>query len=191
MNKWRSDHQGTPFRSLFDLCPEDSIRGVHELRALQPPRRLVPRTAPGSLPPRPRPPFTDPSLPESAEPSPWVSQHRDLLWTNTPGSRGHKQIRTRFAIINHWDSGWSVSRDETPRWSRGSQTPKGPGSQPRMPRLYFAFTPEALPTSYIPIFLRRQPSPRLEAFPIATAALHLGVLSLHWHRQATSRPTMT
>ena len=35
----------------------------------------------------------------------WTFGHPGLAWTSTPGAGGHKQIRTKFAMINHWNTG--------------------------------------------------------------------------------------
>ena len=36
--------------------------------------------------------------------------------SNIRGARGHKQIYTRFSIVNHWDTGRSMSKAVKPTW---------------------------------------------------------------------------
>ena len=35
----------------------------------------------------------------------WIFGSPGLVWSPTPGAGGHKQIRIKFAVINHWNSG--------------------------------------------------------------------------------------
>ena len=121
--RWRSTHQNNPcspsaIHSLHDLFPDDSTGGLEVLRSCfrehtphpgsqntTMPGPRGPPAPPTNLPPRQCPvPGTWPAN-EVLSAAKWIFGNPGLDWSPTPGPGGHKQIRFKFAIINHWNSG--------------------------------------------------------------------------------------
>ena len=119
LDKWRIDHLADPASSharqeLFDLCRDDPTRSLHALRASQPTRdsplqepspTLLLRSslALDLLCKSPKAKFVKAQCRVS------VPKMRSSMLpggsSNIRGARGHKQIRTRVSIVNHWDTG--------------------------------------------------------------------------------------
>ena len=121
--QWRSAHQSNPcssfaLHSLRELFHDDSSGGLDVFRSClkEPTPRLQSQNAMvlGSRgPPSPstEPPPSQCPVPgtwpadEVLSAAKWIFVNPGLEWSPTPGAGGHKQIRIKFAIINHWNSG--------------------------------------------------------------------------------------
>ena len=112
LDKWHIDHQADPAssharQSLYDLC-RDPTRSLHAHCAAQeirhptgPSPTLLSRfsLALDLLCKSPLPKFVNAQCRASGPKNPQCCQ------VDLPISGGHKQIRTRFSIVNHWDTG--------------------------------------------------------------------------------------
>ena len=106
--------------SFQKICRDNPDAGLRELRAIHSlcfPAPAEPPFPLGVLP-HSRPPlqFSRPqggqspvsgvwSQDEILSAARWIFQHPRLVWSDTLGPGGHKQIRTRYAIMNHWNTG--------------------------------------------------------------------------------------
>ena len=120
--RWRNDHHSDPLsllamQALFDLFPDEPSKGIEVLRSLQTdmPHPLGhPPRVPGAtwFPSQP----TRSSFCQCPVPGSWTAdeilsaakrifRNPGLAWTITPGAGRHRQVRTNFAIINHWNTG--------------------------------------------------------------------------------------
>ena len=112
--RWRTQHSDNPYsrsalHALREIFPNDSAGGLAVLRT------CFPRHSPGSRNPSSTksvlPPPRQCSVPgawsaeEILSAAQWIMGNPGLSWSPTPGAGGHKQIRIRNAIINHWNSG--------------------------------------------------------------------------------------
>ena len=112
--QWRTQHSDNPcsrsaLQALREIFPNDSAGGLAVLRSCFPGR------SPGSRNPSSTtsvlPPPRQCSVPgtwsaeEILSAAQWIMGNPGLSWSPTPGAGGHKQIRIRNAIINHWNSG--------------------------------------------------------------------------------------
>ena len=121
--QWRSQHRDNPcsttaLHSLREIFPNDSTGGLAVLRSclpqLSPSSRIPNSSVLGSMgpsttsispPPRQCPVPGTWSADEVLSAARWIFRNPGLDWSPTPGAGGHKQIRIKFAIINHWNSG--------------------------------------------------------------------------------------
>ena len=103
----------------------------------------------------------------------WIFQHLGIAWTITLGSGGHKHIRTRLAIVNHWETGAVMSRVATPTWSLAKSDPRGSVPQPHMTltRRGISRRNVANRTSHIPSRAARNPTPQLSGLLLHATAL--------------------
>ena len=112
--KWRTKYSDNPcsrtaLQALRDIFPNDSAGGLAVLRSCFPGRFHGPRTRSSSMSVLPPPrqcsvPGTW-SAEETLSAAQWIMGNPGLSWSPTPGAGGHKQIRIRNAVINHWNSG--------------------------------------------------------------------------------------
>ena len=112
--RWKSHHSDNPcsrsaLHALREIFPNDSAGGLAVLRTCFPGHSPGSRnqTSTKSVLPPPR----QCSVPgawsaeEILSAAQWILGNPGLSWSPTPGAGGHKQIRIRNAIINHWNSG--------------------------------------------------------------------------------------
>ena len=112
--RWRTHHSDNPcsrsaLHALREIFPNDSAGGLAVLRS------CFPKHSPGSRshsstksvlpPPRQCSVPGAWSAEEILSAAQWILGNPGLSWSPTPGAGGHKQIRIRNAIINHWNSG--------------------------------------------------------------------------------------
>ena len=111
---WKAQYRDNPcstsaLRALHDIFPNDSAGGLAVLHSCAPAR------SPGSRNPTSTPSVVSPprqcSVPgawsagEILSATQWIMGNPGLSWSPTPGAGGHKQIRIKNAIVNHWNSG--------------------------------------------------------------------------------------
>ena len=111
---WKTQHSHDPcsrsaLQALHEIFPNDSAGGLAVLRSCfhgRSPGSRKPSSSTTVLPP-PRQcsvPGTWPAE-EILSAAQWILGNPSLCWSPTPGAGGHKQIRIKNAIINHWNSG--------------------------------------------------------------------------------------
>ena len=121
--QWKSQHRDNPcstsaLHSLRENFPTDSTGGLAVLRTCLPQHTpdsrnqalsvlgsKEPSTTSISPPPRQCPVPGAWSADEVLSAAKWIFGSPGLVWSPTPGAGGHKQIRIKFAVINHWNSG--------------------------------------------------------------------------------------
>ena len=112
--QWKSQHRDNPcsmpaLHSLREIFPTDSTGGLAVLRTCLP--RHTPDSRNQASTTSVLPPPRQCSVPgawsadEILSAAKWILGSPGLVWSPTPGAGGHKQIRIKNAVINHWNSG--------------------------------------------------------------------------------------
>ena len=159
--QWRSTHQSNPcspsaLRSLHELFHDDSSGGLNVLRSCL----KVPTSRPHSQNATALRSSGSPSLSTESPPrqclvpgtwpadevlsaAKWIFGNPGLDWSPTPGAGGHKQIRIKFGIINHWNSGSSMFKGGTPGWCPINSFPRAILLPPPLPTPDSAWIPSS------------------------------------------------
>ena len=112
--QWKSQHLDNPcsrpaLHALREIFPTDSAGGLAVLRTClprhTPDSRNQASTTPVLPPPRQCSVPGAWSADEILSAAEWILRSPGLVWSPTPGAGGHKQIRIKNAVINHWNSG--------------------------------------------------------------------------------------